>query len=35
MDLANKKNLSKKIDMVLFHHNSIRKGLNKKLVKRK
>ena len=27
MDLANKKNLSKKIDMVLFHHKSIRKGL--------
>jgi len=27
MDLANKKNLSKRIDMLLFHHNSIRKGL--------
>ena len=26
MDLENKKNLSKKIDMMLFHHNSIRKG---------
>jgi adenylosuccinate synthase len=35
MDLANKSNLSKKIDMMLFHHNSIRKGLNKKLVKKK
>jgi len=32
MDLANKKNLSKKIDMILFHHNSIRKGLKKKLI---
>ena len=29
MDLANKKNLSKKIDTLLFHHNSIRKGLKK------
>ena len=35
MDLANKKNLSKKIDMILFHHNSIRKGLKKKLVNKK
>jgi len=26
MDLANEKNLSKKIDTILFHHNSIRKG---------
>ena len=33
MDLANKKNLSKKIDMILFHHNSIRKGLKKKVYK--
>jgi len=32
MDLENKKNLSKKIDMILFHHNSIRKGLKKKLI---
>ena len=32
MDLANEKNLSKKIDTVLFHHNSIRKGLGKKTV---
>jgi len=30
MDLANEKNLSKKIDTMLFHHNSIRKGLGKK-----
>ena len=35
IDLANKKNLSKKIDMILFHHNSIRKGLNQKLVNKK
>ena len=35
MDLANKKNLSRKIDMILFHHNSIRKGLKKKLIKKK
>jgi adenylosuccinate synthase len=32
MDLANEKNLSKKIDTILFHHNSIRKGLGKKTV---
>jgi adenylosuccinate synthase len=32
MDLANKKNLKKKIEMILFHHNSIRKGLKKKLI---
>jgi len=35
MDLGNKKNLSKKIDMILFHHNSIRKGLKQKLVNKK
>ena len=29
MDLANKKNLLKRLDMILFHHNSIRKGLGK------
>tara|TARA_Y100000590_G_scaffold258923_1_gene290612 strand:- start:2189 stop:3478 length:1290 start_codon:yes stop_codon:yes gene_type:complete len=29
MDLANKKSLSKRIDMMLFHHNLIRKGLKK------
>ena len=35
-DLANKKNLSKRIDMMLFHHNSIRKSLGKsKINKRK
>ena len=32
MDLANEENLSKKIDIVLFHHNSIRKGLRKEMV---
>ena len=35
MDLSNKKNLSKKIDMILFHHNSIRIGLKKKLINKK
>jgi len=36
MDLANKKNLSKRIDMMLFHHNLIRKSLGKsKINKRK
>tara|TARA_B100000029_G_scaffold270888_1_gene266050 strand:+ start:564 stop:1859 length:1296 start_codon:yes stop_codon:yes gene_type:complete len=35
MDLADKRNLSKKIDMMLFHHNSIRKGLNKSKLNKK
>tara|TARA_B100000446_G_scaffold130567_1_gene122498 strand:+ start:1021 stop:2316 length:1296 start_codon:yes stop_codon:yes gene_type:complete len=35
MDLASKENLSKKIDMILFHHNSIRKGLKKKQINKK
>tara|TARA_Y100000590_G_scaffold392439_1_gene469855 strand:+ start:1208 stop:2497 length:1290 start_codon:yes stop_codon:yes gene_type:complete len=35
MDLTNKENLSKKIDMILFHHNSIRKGLNKNKINKK
>ena len=35
MDLGNKANLSKKIDIILFHHNSIRKGLKKPLVNKK
>jgi len=36
MDLANKKNLSKRIDMMLLHHNSIRENLGKsKINKRK
>ena len=32
MDLANERNLSRKVDTMLFHHNSIRKGLGKKAV---
>ena len=35
MDLTNKENLSKKIDMILFHHNSIRKGLKKTQINKK
>ena len=35
MDLSNKKNLSKRIDMILYHHNSIRKGLKQKLINKK
>ena len=35
IDLANKKNLSKKIDMMLFHHNSIRKSLGKSKINKK
>ena len=35
MDLASKENLSKKIDMILFHHNSIRKGLKIKQINKK
>jgi len=35
MDLSNQANLSKKIDVVLFHHNSIRKGLKKNLINKK
>jgi len=35
MDLTNKRNLSKKIDKILFHHNSIRKGLKQKLINKK
>ena len=35
IDLANKENLSKRIDMILFHHNSIRKGLKQKLINKK
>jgi len=32
MDLADENNLSRKIDSMLFHHNSIRKGLGKNTV---
>ena len=35
MDLANKENLSKRIDMILFHHDSIRKGLGKNKINKK
>ena len=35
MDLANRKNLSKRIDMLLFHHNSIRKSLGKGKIDKK
>jgi len=35
MDLANKKNLNKRIDMILFHHNSIRKSLGKNKIDKK
>ena len=35
MDLANKENLSKRIDMILFHHDSIRKGLGKNKIDKK
>ena len=35
MDLKNKKNLLKRIDMVLSHHNSIRKGLGKRKIDKK
>ena len=35
MDLANKNNLSKRIDAMLFHHNSIRKGLGKNKINKK
>ena len=35
MDLANRKNLSKRIDMLIFHHNSIRKSLGKGKIDKK
>ena len=35
IDLADKKNLSKKIDIILFHHNIIRKGLGKNKINKK
>ena len=35
MDLANKKNLSRRIDMMLFHHNSIRKSLGQHKINKK
>jgi len=35
MDLTSKKNLSNRIDMILFHHDSIRKGLGKDKINKK
>jgi len=35
MDLVNKKSLSKRIDMMIFHHNSIRKSLGEKKIDKK
>jgi len=35
MDLSNKKNLSKKIDIMLFHHEAIRKSLKKSKINKK
>jgi len=35
MDLADRKNLSKKLDAILFHHNSIRKSLKKNVINKK
>ena len=35
MDLASKENLSKRINMILFHHDSIRKGLRKSKINKK
>jgi len=35
MDLSNKKNLSKKIDIILDHHNLIRKSLGKNKINKK
>jgi len=34
IDLANENNLDKKLDVVLLHHNAIRKGLGKELFKK-
>ena len=35
MDLADKKNLSNRIDMILFHHNSVRKSLKRNKINKK
>jgi len=35
IDLADKENLSKRIDMILFHHDAIRKGLGKNKISKK
>jgi len=34
MDLNSESNLDKRLDNILFHHNAIRKGLNKKIYKK-
>jgi len=34
MDLSSASNLDKRLDNILFHHNAIRKGLNKKIYKK-
>ena len=34
-DLINKDNLSKRMDMILFHHNSVRKALKRKKINKK
>ena len=34
MDLNSESNLDKRLDNILFHHNAIRKGLNKKVYKK-
>ena len=35
IDLHDERNLSKKIDVILFHHNNLRKGLEKKIIDKK
>ena len=35
MDLRSEKNLDQRLESVLMHHNAIRKGLEKKFLKRK
>ncbi len=35
MDLRSKKNLNKRLELVLLHHNAIRKGLGKKIFEKK
>ena len=35
MDLRSKKNLDQRLEIVLQHHNAIRKGLGKKYLKKK
>ena len=35
MDLRSEKNLEQRLDLVLSHHNAVRKGLGKKILKKK